>query len=311
MSKMLIYLFLFSLLVYSFFTFIRSPSEKIIIEVPKGDSATVVADVLHRNRIIRSRFLFLKLLKLTGNAKKIKSGYYEFETNTPVLKVIKKLVKGESYKIRITIPEGYNSVQAAMLLVHKGIADKKKFLSIVQREKLEGFLFPETYFFEPGTSEEEIISAMKREFERRITPEMLSRAKELKLSLHQLITLASMIEKEATKDDRPLVSAVFHNRLKKNMYLESCASVLYALGKHKEKLTYKDLKVKSPYNTYTNYGLPPGPISNPGIDSINAALYPQDTDALFFVVDKTSGTHIFSRYYKHHLDAQKTKPRGR
>jgi len=197
---------------------------------------------------------------------------------------------------------------------YKDLADEKKFLSIVRREKLEGYLFPETYFFETGTSEEEIISTMEKEFERRITPEMLARTRELKLSLHQLITLASIIEMEATEYDKALVSAVFHNRLKKRMRLKSCATVIYALGKHKERLTYRDLRVKSPYNTYIHYGLPLGPICNPGMGSIKAALYPADTDALFFVVDRTTGKHIFSRYYRQHrrhVDAQNAKPRGR
>lgn len=284
-----------------------SSSQKILVEIPKGSTAERSAEILYKNKIIPNRAIFLWWLRITGNSRKIKAGLYEFRVGSSVFEVADKLLKGLSYRVKVTIPEGFTAKQIAELLAQKGLVNEETFLEKVKKDKLEGYLFPETYFFEVGVSEEKIIEKMKQEFDRRITPEILEKAKKLKLSLHQLITLASMIEKEAGKDDRKLVSAVFHNRLKKGMYLESCATILYALGKHKDKLNYKDLKVKSPYNTYLNYGLPPGPISNPGMDSILAAVEPAQTDVLFFVVDKASGTHIFSRYYRDHIKVQDKK----
>jgi UPF0755 protein len=142
---------------------------------------------------------------------------------------------------------------------------------------------------------------MVSQFRKNFTVEMEQRTVQLKMKESSIVTLASIIEKEAVlASERPLISAVFHNRLKKHWYLESCASVLYALGEHKKSLTFKDLKVDSPYNTYKYYGLPPGPICNPGLSSIKAALYPETSDDMFFVVS-SSGSHSFSRYFSEHL----------
>ena len=146
---------------------------------------------------------------------------------------------------------------------------------------------------------------MHKEFNSKFTPEFNRRLKVLGVSRKNAVILASIVEKEAVKpEERPLIAGVFYNRLKKRWYLESCATVLYALGKHKKRLTYKDLEVNSPYNTYRHFGLPPGPISNPGFESIKAVLYPAKTESMFFVVDG-SGGHDFSRYYKEHLNRKK------
>ncbi len=174
---------------------------------------------------------------------------------------------------------------------------------------MEGYLFPETYFIDYDASPEEIVDMMVDQFNKVFTQTMEERGKKFKFTKRDTIILASIIEKEAVKDEeRPLISAVFHNRLKKRWYLESCATVQYALGEHKEKLTYEDVKVNSPYNTYIHFGLPPGPICNPGLAAIEAALYPADTDLMFFV-SEGEGTHRFSKYYKKHLEVQKKKPK--
>ncbi len=287
--------------------FLSGRSQKAMVHIPRGSSAFRAAEILSEKDVIGSKKIFIYLLRASGKINAVKSGWYEFAGGETVFAVINKIVRGLSYRVKVTVPEGYNSTQIAHLLSSKGVADYDKFLEYVAKNKLEGYLFPETYFFELDASEATIAEIMKREFFKKITPEMKERLKELKLSLEQLIILASMIEKEATKDDAPLVSAVFHNRLKKKMYLESCATILYTLKKHKNRLTYKDLKVKSPYNTYLNYGLPPGPIANPGMRAIKAALYPAQTDALFFVVDSSSGAHVFTRYYKEHIEVQRKK----
>jgi len=195
------------------------------------------------------------------------------------------------------------------LIEQKGLGRKDKFLKIVEEKKLEGYLFPETYFVNYDISEEQIIEIMVDQFNKVFTKELEERGKEFNFARRDVIILASIIEKEAAKEEeRPLISAVFHNRLKKRWYLESCATVQYALGKHKNRLTYKDLKVDSPYNTYAHFGLPPGPICNPGFGSIEAALYPADSDLMFFVAEG-EGTHRFSKYYQKHLKVQKEKIR--
>jgi len=284
--------------------------EPLIIQIPRGINTTQTAEILESSGVIKNKRVFLFYVKLLLSSDKIKSGVYRFKPSENLFNITHRLIKGDTHKIKITIPEGWDSRQIANLLESRGIGRKDKFLKYVQENKLEGYLFPETYFFDYGVTEEFIAERMRQEFFRRISPDMISRAKTIGLDLHRWVTLASIIEKESTAQDRRLVSAVFHNRLKKNMYLESCATVLYALGTHKERLTYKDLKVKSPYNTYQHLGLPPGPISNPGLDSLVAALEPEKSDALFFVVDKSSApaAHIFSRYYKEHLKVQQLNP---
>ena len=289
-------------------------SQPVIIELPRGVSAVGTFEILHSSSVVKSKKIFLGYLKITRSSRSIKSGVYKFYPQEDVFRVAHRLIRGDTYRIKITVPEGWDSSQIAALLKERGLGNPERFLKYVKENKLEGYLFPETYYFDYGMREEYIAERMRQEFFRRVTPEMIERAANLGLNLSRWVTLASIIEKEATLRDRRLVSAVFHNRLKRNMYLESCATVLYALGFHKEKLSYADLKVKSPYNTYTHMGLPPGPIANPGMDSLLAAINPEDTDALFFVVSKSTDgiiqpQHIFSRYYKDHINVQ-LKPKS-
>ncbi|MCX5781471.1 MAG: endolytic transglycosylase MltG [Elusimicrobia bacterium] len=280
---------------------LRLPKTPVTLRIALGSSSHEIARILKKEGLIESERLFILISKITNSSKRFKAGVYVISPRTSIFKIINMLAEGKSRFYKVTIPEGFTSAQIAGLLYSDGIIDKEKFLSIVKEKKLEGYLFPQTYFFDPRLSEEKIIEIMFREFNRNYTDDFKKRAKELKMSDQQIVTLASIIEREAYhSEERPKISAVFHNRLKKRWYLESCATVLYALGKHKEKLLNKDLKVKSPYNTYLNMGLPPGPISNPGLDSIKAALYPESTNEMFFVVG-SSGTHIFSRYMNEHI----------
>jgi len=215
--------------------------------------------------------------------------------------VLRDIINGNTYRIKVTVPEGFTAVEIAELLGKKGVCNGKKFLGIVKNKKLEGYLFPETYFFEPDSLEDKVIQILKNQFEKIFTDDFIKRAVDLKMSKEKIIILASIIEKEAKKDEeRPRISAVFYNRLKKGWNLESCATVLYALGKHKDFLTYKDTKVDSTFNTYIHPGLPPAPICNPGLASIKAALYPAETSDMFFVADG-SGTHKFSKYAEEHI----------
>lgn len=278
-----------------------------LVTIEQGMNSQEIAELLEQEGLISNKKYFLFLLRLRGVHKKIKAGIYEINSKESAWRIISKLFLGESKKVRLTVPEGFTARDIAQLIEQKGVGGKDRFLEIVEEKKLEGYLFPETYFIDYDITEEEIIGMMTEQFNKVFTKEMEERGKEFKFTKRDIVILASIIEKEAVKDEeRPLISAVFHNRLKKRWYLESCATVQYALGEHKEKLTYKDVKVDSPYNTYIHFGLPPGPICNPGLAAIEAALYPAETDLMFFVT-KGEGTHRFSTYYKKHLEVQKKK----
>ena len=173
-----------------------------------------------------------------------------------------------------------------------------------REKKLEGYLFPDTYEIYKETSAEAIVDKLLSRFNNIFTKEYKNRAKELNMTIDQVVTLASIIEREAKLDsERKTISAVFHNRLKKKMLLQSCATVQYILKEQKEELTYKDLEIESPYNTYKHIGLPPGPIASPGLKAIEAALYPENTDYLYFFT-KDDSSHVFSRTYNEHISAQ-------
>ena len=284
---------------------LRLPAAPVEITIPPGSTAHEVASILYRSHVISFPFVFLQAVQLSGKAKDLKAGTYFISPRSSVLAVINVITSGRVHAIKVTIPEGFTARQVADRLAAAGVAQGDKFMALVEQKKLEGYLFPETYLFKLKSTEEEIAGTMVKEFRRHFTPEMEAKAKAMHMEEGQVVTLASIIEKEAKRaEERPLISAVFHNRLKKHWYLESCATVLYALGEHKAKLTYKDLKIDSPYNTYHHLGLPPGPICNPGVDSIRAALYPATTDDMFFVAG-SSGTHVFSRYFNEHLRNKK------
>jgi len=298
---------LFILGILVLFILSHRPPKTSWVTIEQGMTAQKVAELLKSENLISSKNYFLVLLKLKGAHKKIKTGIYEINSRESTWRIINKLVSGKSKTIKLTVPEGFTAHQIAELIQQKGLGRKDKFLEIIEQRGLEGYLFPETYFFDYDTSEEEIIGMMVDQFNKIFTEEMEKEGKKFNFTKRDTVILASIIEKEAIKDEeRYLISAIFHNRLRKRWYLESCATVQYALGERKDKLTYKDLKVDSPYNTYTHFGLPPGPICNPGLASIKAALYPAETDLMFFVA-KGEGTHRFSKYYQKHLEVQKKK----
>lgn len=285
------------------------PAGTVTVTIPPGASARMVADVLKRERVISSKIFFLQVAVVSGNIRHLKAGTYRVAPRSSVFTVLDTLAHGKAEYVKVTIPEGFGAQQVADALAAKQVVDGKKFLALVAERKLEGYLYPETYFFEPFMKEEQVAERMVAEFRKQFTPELAARAAELKMTELQALTLASIIEKEAAAAaERPLISGVFHNRLRKRWYLESCPTVMYALGGHKERLTLADTRVDSPYNTYQHPGLPPGPICNPGIDSIKAALFPAKTDDMFFVAG-SSGTHVFSRYFSEHLKNKRSMRR--
>lgn len=288
-----------------------SPSgqnEKIPFFVKNGETATSIAVRLKSDKLIASEKMFILYVKITKSANKIKAGYYEFSRKDGMFKILRYLKDGSKSFTKITIPEGSNIRQTAEIIASKGMINKERFIEIASEKKLEGYLMPETYFFDPMMKEEDIIAAMKKEFDNKVTPDMYERAKELGMTMEQIITMASIIEKEAVNpDERTTIAAVFYNRINKKIRLESCATVLYAMGVNKARLTVEDTKFDSPYNTYRHAGLPPGPICSPGIESIRAALYPANTGSLFFV-SQGNGSHLFAENLDEHVkNKQQTK----
>lgn len=274
------------------------------ISIEQGMTAGEIASALKDKGIIPKKTVFLRLLELTRKDREIKRGMYEFSAGENYAGIIHKLVSGDIIVIKLTVPEGFRAEQIAGLIADFKLGDRDKFMDIVNKNKLEGCLFPDTYFVSMGSSAQDIADMMVNRFEKVFSQELLEEGEKYNFSKNDIVTLGSIIEKEAMKkNERSLISSVFHNRLKKRCYLESCATVQYALGEHKEKLSYKDLQVKSPYNTYRHYGLPPGPICNPGLDSLKAAVFPEKTELMYFV-SNGDGTHTFSRDYKTHLEVQ-------
>lgn len=292
------------------------------LTVDKGDTLFSVLDKAKNEGIIKGSVipkLYIKSFKLDTN---IKAGTYNLSSNLNIDNIVRHLNKGiySDSIIKVTIPEGYNIQQIANLLDSKGIIKKEDFIDSCKKYKLpkyiksndkkkynlEGFLFPDTYNFEKNTKGEKILDTMINNFQRVIHEIEKEEGKPIEEDkLEQIITIASIIEKEAEVDkDRAYISSVFYNRLHKGMKLQSCATVLYAMGKHKNKIYNKDLTINSPYNTYKVKGLPVGPICSPGKASIKAAINPEKTNYLYFV-SKNDGTHFFTDNYKKFLEVKK------
>lgn len=278
-----------------------------LVEINEGATAKDVAKILEEKGIIKNDDWFLYLTKRYNIQEKLQSGIYEFSGRTPLKKVILKIVKGEVFLVRVTIPEGYTIREIAELLEKKKLVKQEEFIRYaLENKKLEGMLFPDTYFFPHKVSVEAITSTMFRRFKtvfEEIYGEPITDANFEKVK--EIVTIASIVEEEAMYDDEKMIIAgIIYKRLKKGMPLQSCSTVIYALGKPKARLSTNDLRIKSEYNTYTHRGLPPGPICNPGINSLRAAINPQKTDYLYFV-SMGNGRNYFSKTYQEHILATK------
>ena len=320
-------IFLFALLVGGalasgilyYYVFYWTPGDgayPVEVRVEQGDSLATVVRKLHDQRLIANGFLFSLWARLNGLEKKIHQGLYRFETRVPPREILDRLVTGRGIFQTVTIPEGLTIKEIAELLDKMQIADTDKFIEEaanptllatlgLSEKGLEGYLFPSTYHFTPATPEKDIISAMVEQFRKISMPLLNQRDDTSSLSSHEILTLASIIEKETGVDsERPLVSAVFHNRLKRLMPLQSDPTVIYGIKEFNGNLTRKNLQDSSPYNTYRITALPPGPICNPGLSSIRAALRPAQVPYLYFV-SKNDGTHLFSATIEAHNQAVK------
>ena len=284
------------------------------VEISSGMSFAQVADVLEKEGIVSGVKRFCLLAKLKGVEKEIKAGDYTFHTAMTPSRVLDKLVKGEYRVHKVTIPEGFTLFQIADLLEKEGLVEKKKFLEYVsdplfvhslgiKGKTLEGFLFPDTYQLRKGMGEEFILRRMVSRFNEVFKEEYKQRTKELNMDLEEVVTLASIVEKETSDpSERSLIAAVFRNRLNKGMMLQSDPTVIYGLKDFSGNLTKEDLKIKTPFNTYLIKGLPPQPIANPGEESIKSVLYPSPKKYLYFV-SRNDGTHHFSVTLKEHNQA--------
>jgi UPF0755 protein len=276
-----------------------------LVDIPPGTPFTHVSHILHEHHLIGPEWFFVLLGRLQGVDRKIIPGEYALHSGMRPTELLNKLVNGEVYRHNLTIPEGYNIVQIAEMLDHKHLAPKQDILQLardpmfirslnIQAPTLEGYLFPDTYQFSRYTPPESIVRTFVNRFHEMVTPKLRNRAMHMGMTFHEALTLASVVEKETgLASERPLVSGVFHNRLQKGIPLQSDPTVIYALDVFDGNIRKDDLSVSSPYNTYKVRGLPPGPIANPGLAAIHAALYPTQTDFVYFVA-RNDGSHEFS-----------------
>ena len=292
------------------------PEERRVhVKITEGMTVSEIADILEAKDVIASSLKFRIVSRLRGYDDQMKPGTYIFTSNMNDEEVFAKLLSGEKYLVKFTIPEGFGVKEIADRLYSLDLVDKEDFLKAATdfapygymhkhkdvRYAAEGFLFPETYSVESDTPIEDILKMMAAEFDKRVTPEMRERAQELGLSVYDLTTLASLVEREVRyPEDRAIVAQVFLKRLKMNMPLQTDATLQYLLDEPKEDVTLEDTEIESPYNTYKNVGLPPGPIANPGMEAIEAVLNPADTDYLYFVADRKGHNH-YSHTYDEHL----------
>lgn len=296
----------------------------IIIEIPQGATIDNISDILYKKCLIKDQLVFKLYAKKNNMVENLKAGTFELNKSMDVKEILTKLSKsyGTKGNIKVTIPEGYEIKQVAKKLSDEGLVSEEKFLELAGNKKnfesdylflkdleedqsLEGFLYPATYELNDNMTEEDIIGEMLKAFENIYEQSIKPKLKNKSLNLNQIITLASIIEREGKLDnERPLMSAVFYNRIQKGMPLQSCATVQYILGERKAALSTEDTRIDSPFNTYINKGLPPGPIASPGKVSIESAIDPADVDYLFFVLTGEDGSHTFTKTYEEHIKAK-------
>jgi len=284
------------------------------IDIPKGTSFNRIVGILDDAGLVKHKLLFSLLAVTQSAAGHIRAGEYELASSMSPLEILQKLVRGEIKGYFVTFPEDMTLREVAARLASYKLVDEKTFMKLssdrefldslgIAGATLEGFLYPDTYLLDRSMETKEIIRAMVNQFRKRVDAELLNRAKELGFSAEEFVTLASIIGKESgNKEEKPFVSAVFHNRLKKGMKLQSDPTAVYGLNNFNRVIKRKDLNSNTPHNTYRINGLPPGPIANPGIDSLRAALYPAPVNYLYFV-SKKDGSHRFSSSLTAHNEA--------
>lgn len=299
-------------------------TKTISVEIPEGSTATTISKILEDHGLIKNAKNFKKYIVETDKATLLKAGNYKLSKSMSADEILSKLTEKNvtaNVGIKFVIPEGFEIKNITARLEENGFKDIENFKSLVNDKKhfeeefpflkeipegnsLEGYLFPATYNFDMEESAESIIEQMLTAFNR-VYNDLIEGNIPEGMNLNSLMTLASIIEREARTDtDRPLISSVFYNRINIGMPLQSCATVQYILGERKPVLSTQDTKIDSPYNTYMNKGLPPGPIANPGKKAIDAAIHPENTEYLFFVLTGEDGSHTFTKTLEEHNKAK-------
>ncbi|MBQ9697691.1 MAG: endolytic transglycosylase MltG [Acidaminococcaceae bacterium] len=290
-----------------------------LVTIKPGMTTADIADLLHKKHLVKTPEAFRMEARIRGLAGKLEAGRYEIVGGMSNSEIVDILSKGQTYNVKFTVPEGFNVVKTGRKLEAEGLGEARKFEEAARNYtpypymetnnpdvifKAEGFIFPTTYQFEPDMSEKEILALMVRTFNSEMNREKIpALAEEREMKLRDLINLAAMVELEAVyPEEQARIAGVFLKRLHIYMPIQSDTTIQYLLGAQKEEVTIADTKIKSPYNTYQNPGLPPGPIGSPGMDAIKAVLNPEATDYLYFVAEK-DGHHRFTKTYQEHLKA--------
>ncbi len=284
------------------------------VEIPAGAGSRTIGDRLVQAGIVRDHVTFRLALWMSGAGRRLKAGEYRFDRAVTPAEVIDKLARGDVYVIRLTVPEGFTLFDVAQLFEAYGFGPADSFVRAASDRSvigsldpgartLEGYLFPDTYALPRKTDAPKLVRLMVAQFVRTFTPDLRQAAEARSLSVHELVTLASIVEKETgAASERPVVAAVYQNRLRIGMPLQCDPTVIYALelaGRYDGNIRKQDLSLDSPYNTYRYAGLPPGPIASPGRAALEAVAHPADADYLYFV-SRNDGTHVFSRTLEEH-----------
>ena len=303
---------------------VPAPASPVRIDVTVGEPFRITAAKLEGAGLVPSARALTLWARLKGLDRQVQHGAYEFKDAASPIALLEKMRSGEAMIIHVTLPEGATAKDLATALAHEGLGAAEAYLALVHDASfarslgvdagaLEGYLFPDTYFFSPLDTPRKIIAEFVARFHQVFTADMATEAQKAGFSVHQIVTLASVIEKEtAREEERPLVSAVFRNRLRLGMPLQADPTVIYGIENFNGNLTRRDLETRTPYNTYTEPGLPPGPIANPGRSALSAALRPAAVSYLYFVA-RDDGTHEFNTSLAEHNKAvnrfQRSRPR--
>lgn len=293
-------------------------AKPVVVRVPQGLDAAAIADVLEKEGVIRSAAHFTLYNRLFGVDTKLQAGDYLLSTDLRLPEIAERMQHGRVEPVTVMFPEGLHLRQIADILAKAGLVDRDRFLEVAQDENLvyegfspfpkpvaslEGYLFPDTYLFVPSMTEEQIVRIMVDRFVEVALPLLQGSRAPQNLSLHDVVTLASIVEKEALfRREQPIIASVFFNRLAIDMPLQADPTVAYLFDEHRSRVLFADLEIPSPYNTYRNKGLPPGPIASPGLHAIQAVLQPEQTDYMYFV-GRGDGAHVFTRTFNEHVRA--------